>query len=271
LGLDKHDERSGSVEGAAGNIQPKIFFVGCEWDKDSLISRHAENFTQRLQDADDAITMPAGPEILANCMLGDSYGKKIGDNVRADHADALSRVAFGLAPEAAGVNRHGVDFKHRRGGDRADCNCVGFLIATLDRHRIVRRDAGAPTRTAQAKDRLRVIFSDVFALIELDEIFARSDYARTFGDGENGRTWEEKVCATVWSRPLMMVTTAITAVTPTMIPISVSPVRNLFWRRLATATRKASQTAAILKNPRGRSLAGKLIRLTTGGSRGGFS
>jgi hypothetical protein len=40
--------------------------------------------------------------------------------------------------KAAGVNRHGVDFKHRRGGDRADCNCIGFLIATLDRHRIVR-------------------------------------------------------------------------------------------------------------------------------------
>ena len=40
--------------------------------------------------------------------------------------------------------------------------------------------------------------------------------------------WEEKVWATVWSRPLMIVTTAITAVTPTMMPIRVSDVRNLF-------------------------------------------
>src|SRR5215216_2417461 len=55
---------------------------------------------------------------------------------------------------------------------------------------------------------------------------------------------EEKVCATVWSRPLMIVTTAITAVTPTMMPMSVSAVRNLFARRLAVATRNASQVAA---------------------------
>ncbi len=39
---------------------------------------------------------------------------------------------------------------------------------------------------------------------------------------------EVNVCATVWSRPLMIVTTAMTAVTPTMMPIRVSAVRNLF-------------------------------------------
>ena len=39
---------------------------------------------------------------------------------------------------------------------------------------------------------------------------------------------EENVCATVWSNPLMIVTTAITAVTPTMMPTSVSAVRSLF-------------------------------------------
>jgi hypothetical protein len=91
-----------------------------------------------------------------------------------------------------------------------------------------------------------------------------------FGDGENGRTLRRKSLRDRLIETLMMVTTAITAVTPTMIPISVSPVRNLFWRRLARATRKASQTAAILKN-QGTSLAGKLIRLSKGGSRGGFS
>src|SRR5512133_3543852 len=40
-----------------------------------------------------------------------------------------------------------------------------------------------------------------------------------------------------------MVTTAITAVTPTTIPISVSEVRSLFERRLEEATRNASQIA----------------------------
>src|ERR1044072_8553238 len=55
---------------------------------------------------------------------------------------------------------------------------------------------------------------------------------------------EENVCATVLSRPLMIVTTAITAVTPTMMPINVNAVRNLLARRLAVATRNASQIAA---------------------------
>src|SRR6185503_18661060 len=42
----------------------------------------------------------------------------------------------------------------------------------------------------------------------------------------------------------MIVTTAITAETPTMMPIRVNAVRSLFARRLAVATRKASQIAA---------------------------
>jgi hypothetical protein len=42
----------------------------------------------------------------------------------------------------------------------------------------------------------------------------------------------------------MIVTTAMTAVTPTTIPISVSAVRSLLARRLEVATRKASQSEA---------------------------
>ncbi len=41
----------------------------------------------------------------------------------------------------------------------------------------------------------------------------------------------------------MIVTTAITAVTPTMIPTSVKAVRSLFDRRLLVATLKASKVA----------------------------
>src|SRR5438128_10156822 len=38
----------------------------------------------------------------------------------------------------------------------------------------------------------------------------------------------------------MIVTTEITAVTPTIMPTSVKAVRNLFWRRLLAATLNAS-------------------------------
>jgi hypothetical protein len=57
--------------------------------------------------------------------------------------------------------------------------------------------------------------------------------------------WEENVEATVWSRPFIMVTTAMTAETPTTIPTRVKLVRSLLARRLVSATRKDSQTEAI--------------------------
>src|SRR5262245_57597508 len=46
----------------------------------------------------------------------------------------------------------------------------------------------------------------------------------------------------------MMVTTEMTAATPTTIPIKVSAVRSLLARRLAVATRNASQIAVSRKN-----------------------
>src|SRR5688500_19029358 len=55
---------------------------------------------------------------------------------------------------------------------------------------------------------------------------------------------DEKVVATLLSSPWIMVTTAITAATPTTIPTRVSAVLNLFARRLPTATRNDSQSAA---------------------------
>ena len=53
---------------------------------------------------------------------------------------------------------------------------------------------------------------------------------------------DENVAATVWSKPLMMVTTEITAATPTTTPINVNAVRSLLARRLPSATLKDSQT-----------------------------
>ena len=47
----------------------------------------------------------------------------------------------------------------------------------------------------------------------------------------------------------MIVTTAITAVTPTTMPINVRAVLSLLVRRLAVATRKASQSAVTRNQP----------------------
>jgi hypothetical protein len=60
-----------------------------------------------------------------------------------------------------------------------------------------------------------------------------------------------------------MVTTAMTAVTPTIIPIKVSAVRNLFCRRLPAATRKASQRVETRRPTEFRNL-GRVGSITTG-------
>jgi hypothetical protein len=72
---------------------------------------------------------------------------------------------------------------------------------------------------------------------------------------------EEKVWATVWSRPLMIVTTEMTAVTPTIMPTNVSAVRSLFCRRLDAATKNDSQSAATRKRGNERMRSGRRIRL----------
>ena len=55
----------------------------------------------------------------------------------------------------------------------------------------------------------------------------------------------------------MIVTTAITAATPTTMPTSVSAVRSLFARRLPSATRNASQIAVRRRNEAERFLTGR--------------
>src|SRR5687768_151892 len=58
----------------------------------------------------------------------------------------------------------------------------------------------------------------------------------------------------------MIVTTAMTAVTPTTMPISVRAVRNRLARKLPVATLKASQTAAIRKTGNDLIRAGRTAR-----------
>src|SRR5438067_8284122 len=63
---------------------------------------------------------------------------------------------------------------------------------------------------------------------------------------------KEKVEATDWSRPLMIVTTAMTAATPPTTPTSVKAVRSLLARRLLSAMRSDSQVLWKTGGSRGR-------------------
>src|SRR6185295_17128289 len=75
---------------------------------------------------------------------------------------------------------------------------------------------------------------------------------------------EEKVVATLLSKPWMIVTTAITAATPTTMPTSVSEVRSLFCLKLPSATRKASHNAVRRRNEAERFLPGALTLPASG-------
>src|SRR6185295_5230373 len=79
---------------------------------------------------------------------------------------------------------------------------------------------------------------------------------------------EENVVATLLSRPWMMVTTAITAATPTTMPTSVSAVRILFCRKLPSATKNASHNAVTRKNENERFLSGENARSVEASSKG---
>src|SRR6185436_8614391 len=109
-----------------------------------------------------------------------------------------------------------------------------------------------PTRQQAVQRRLTASASSCVTSLRLFTFTNSSRDLMICGDLEIVKTVEpcdEKVWATVRSRPLIIVTTAITAVTPTIIPINVSAVRSLLVRRLEVATRKASQIAVRRNRP----------------------
>ncbi len=52
----------------------------------------------------------------------------------------------------------------------------------------VRGNAGAPARGARTKDGLGIFADDVLALVKFDEVFARGNYLRPFGNREDRGT-----------------------------------------------------------------------------------
>ena len=64
----------------------------------------------------------------------------------------------------------------------------------FDRLGCVGRNAGLPTRGANAEYRFCIVNGYVLALVEFDEVFARSNYARPFGDSKNSRSLRRKSC-----------------------------------------------------------------------------
>ena len=57
----------------------------------------------------------------------------------------------------------------------------------LDQLARVGGDSGAPARRAQPRDGFGIFVRDIFAAIEFNKVFARSDDERSLGDGEDGR------------------------------------------------------------------------------------
>src|SRR6266446_1382659 len=123
--------------------------------------------------------------------------------------------------------------------------------------------AATPTRQHEVHSRLIASASSLVTSLRLPNLMNSSRDLMICGFFETVKTvepWEENVWATVLSRPLMIVTTAITAETPTTIPINVKAVLSLFERRLAVATRNASPNAASLTLDRERRRGGNALR-----------
>ena len=104
----------------------------------------------------------------------------------------MRRRALAFAPETARVDRYAIDVEHRCRSNRAHVNIVTSLVAMFGGYHIVRHDSGAPAIRAQTKNRFSVFFSNVFALVEFDEILARSDHARPLRDRKHSRALRRK-------------------------------------------------------------------------------
>ena len=101
-----------------------------------------------------------------------------------------------------------------------------------------------PVRQQTVQSRVMASASDSVTSLRRLKRMKSSREVMTCGRFEMVKTvepCEEKVEATVWSSPLMMVTTAMTAATPTTTPTSVKAVRSLLARRLPSAMRSDSQ------------------------------
>src|SRR5882672_3087825 len=104
----------------------------------------------------------------------------------------MRRGALALAPETTRVDRHAVNVEHRCRSNRPHVDIVTSLIAVFEGYHIVRYNSGAPAIRAQAKNRFSVFFNNVFALVEFDEVLARSDHAWPLRDRKHRRALRRK-------------------------------------------------------------------------------
>src|SRR5437016_10703087 len=106
LGLNENYNRARACEYAARDIQTKILLIGRERNVDSVVARDAEEFSQRLEHANNLIYVAPRPNVLPDNLIQRMIGKHVRDDVRTDDADFMSSVAFGIAPKAAHVQAH---------------------------------------------------------------------------------------------------------------------------------------------------------------------
>src|SRR5437660_7770634 len=178
LGLNENHYRARACECAARDIQAKILLIGCERNVDSVVTRDAKEFSQRLKHANNLVYVPTSPNVLPHNLIWRMIGEHVRDDIGPNDADLMRRVAFAVVPKTAHIQGHAIDVKHGDGGDPPNRNVIGFLIFMLDADRIVGSDTRAPTRGAQSEDGLHVIFGDVLTLVVLYEVLARGDDAR---------------------------------------------------------------------------------------------
>src|SRR6185369_13711187 len=176
--LRKHNERTPA---AVSLLVSRIRNV------DHVVAREPEDRTQRFEHAENEIRPPIDAYLLSDSPVSGRIIKQVLQHVGTNDADVASGCTFTLGPDAADIDRHAIDIKHRDRLYATNANVFGFLIGILDGLDRIRRKTDAPARRTQSLNRLRVFVRHVFTAIEFDEIFARLDDLRILGNSENSR------------------------------------------------------------------------------------
>src|SRR6185369_16203527 len=111
LRLDENHEHAAGTECLTAEVDSETLLVSGKRNVDAIVTRDAENLAQRLEHADDQITMAADPDVLIDRAIRRITGKEICDYVGSDDANVSTRGAFAFRPDSARIDRHAVDIE----------------------------------------------------------------------------------------------------------------------------------------------------------------
>ena len=151
---------------------------------DQIVTRKTEDFSERLQHADNQKRTAGNVHLLADNPVRGRSLEKILRNISADNANLARTLPLIFIPGSTCIDGYGIDVEHSSGSDTTNKYVVRLLVQVFDNFRSTGGDARLVARSAHAEDDFGIIPRYILSLAELDEVFARGNHPGLLGDGE---------------------------------------------------------------------------------------